>query len=71
MAQSGHHDRTAPCPLSGVKRTSRVRPVAAAHDPTAKWRVHRSNPDIYDFCASGEQQYIRICLTELIEVVNL
>ena len=33
LAQSGHHDRVEPCPLLGVKRTSRFHVVMSAFDP--------------------------------------
>ena len=33
LAQSGHHGRANQCPLSGVKRTSRLQTVMSAFDP--------------------------------------
>jgi hypothetical protein len=33
LALSGHHDRAEPCPLSGVKRTSRLQSAISAFDP--------------------------------------
>jgi hypothetical protein len=34
MAQSGHSDCRIGCPLLGVKRTSKVKSVTSAFDPT-------------------------------------
>src|SRR5262249_52052675 len=34
MAQSRHHDRAEPCPLSGVKRTLRGHAPMSAYDPS-------------------------------------
>ena len=36
-AQSGHHDRTQRCPLSGVKRTSSGRATMSVSDPKQTW----------------------------------
>jgi hypothetical protein len=33
VAQSGHDERAEPCPLLGVKRTSRKHPRMSANDP--------------------------------------
>jgi hypothetical protein len=40
LAQSGHHSRLRQCPLSGVKRTSRIQSVMSAFDPKRTWHVY-------------------------------
>jgi hypothetical protein len=38
-AQSGHHNRPEPCPLSGVKRTSQFDRVMSGFDPERTLRL--------------------------------
>jgi hypothetical protein len=42
LAQSGHHDRAEPCPLSGEEWTSRIQSVMSGFDPkrtSVEWRA--------------------------------
>jgi len=50
MAQSGHPDRVGECPLSGEKRTLKIKSVTSAFDPkrTLEWALNVRLLDRYD-----------------------
>jgi hypothetical protein len=53
MAQSGHHTRAEPCPLSGVKQTLIGGAVMSANDP----KQTLPNPDPNHFQPGGLTRY--------------
>jgi hypothetical protein len=58
-AQSGHHDRAEPCPLLGVKRTSRFQGIMSAFDPKRTSVADFSTPTVLGCDARPEGKRMR------------